>query len=179
VPRPVIWTLFSLLSVVQNSISLIDSSATDVVTLISAPIQNQSDIRPVVIDNLSTNRVVNIITDETGAVVLAGRFFGYMSIPSYARGVVYNDQSTPVFTKGQAFRPIDKPRDMLNGGKWFTKGKPVYPHLARSQVVNVKDHGARGDGSTDDLAALQKVLISNAGSGKMGTSDRYSLVKIE
>src|SRR5882762_602036 len=142
-----------------------------VTTLVSAPIQNRtSDIRSVVIDNLSTYGVVNIIADETGAVVLAGESFGPMSVPSYTRGVIYYNQTTPIFTEGQPFHPISKPREMLSGGKWFTKDKPVYSDFRTSQIINVKDHGAKGDGSTDDLAVLQKIFTSNAGRGKMSQS---------
>jgi hypothetical protein len=149
-------------------VSLIDSSAFNVTTVISAPLQNQTDIHPFVIDNLLCNRVINIITDETGTVVLVGKPSGSMSVSSYARGVVYNNESIPMFTEGQAFPEIRKPRKMLRKGKWFTKGKPVYSGLTSSHVINVKDHGAKGDGSTDDLAVLQKILIHNAGTGKIG-----------
>ena len=61
---------------------------------------------------------------------------------------------------------IKKPRKMLREGKWFAEGKPVYLGLEKSHVVNVKDHGAKRDGSTDDdWAALQTILMHNAGTG--------------
>ncbi|KAF7967644.1 hypothetical protein HWV62_33633 [Athelia sp. TMB] len=151
----------------ENSISLIDSTATGVGTVIVAPNQYTSYIVPVVIDNLVTTNVVNIIEDTSGNVVLAGKTSGSMTVPSYVRGVVYHDQSSQVYTAGQKFNAIDKQSSMLSGGKWYTKQKPVYPTLTSSNVVNVKSQGAKGDGKSDDTAVLQSVLTKNAGTGNI------------
>ncbi|KZP30720.1 glycoside hydrolase family 55 protein [Athelia psychrophila] len=155
-----------------NSISLIDSVATNVGVLILAPPQTTSDIRAVVIDNLSTSRVANILISSSPAattIVLPGNATGFLSVPSYVRGMVYNQ--TANFTGGETFTYLSKPSSMRASGSrtklWYTKSKPVFSTLAATSVVNVKYHGVIGDGVTDDLAAIQAVINTYAGTGKM------------
>lgn len=51
------------------------------------------------------------------------------------------------------------PSVLVNGnGAIFERSKPLYEGVAASSFVSVKAAGAKGDGSTDDTAAIQKVL---------------------
>lgn len=142
-------------------------------TVLVAPMQSTSDIRAVVIDNLSTENVINIITTNTstssGSIVLAGGGSGSKSVSGYVRGVLYTNQSTPVFTDGQAFNALQKPSSMLAQGRWYGQSKPVFAGMDAADIVNVKGFGALGDGTTDDLAIIQAVVNQTAGTGKMGT----------
>lgn len=59
-----------------------------------------------------------------------------------------------------ALHADSKPSSLLNGGDVFERSKPLYENVPASSFISVKSAGAKGDGVTDDTAAIQKVLDS-------------------
>jgi glucan 1,3-beta-glucosidase len=51
-----------------------------------------------------------------------------------------------------------KPASLLSGDKIFERSKPQYENVPVSSFISVKSQGAKGDGVTDDTAAIQKVF---------------------
>ncbi|KAG8714106.1 hypothetical protein FRC08_012359 [Ceratobasidium sp. 394] len=108
------------------------------------------------LDNVKFTGVNNGVLDGSGRVVLAG---GDKTIRQWAQGNVYTGTGTsPRYVQANINAP-GKPSALLDStGKIFSRSRPQYNNYAPSQFVSVKAEGARGDGVTDDSAAIQAVF---------------------
>ncbi|KAE8311298.1 pectate lyase superfamily protein-domain-containing protein [Aspergillus transmontanensis] len=80
---------------------------------------------------------------------------------SAAHGTNLCSVKTVTKTRLQTALPTNaKPSSLLDGGKVYERSKPLYTNYDASSFVSVKSAGAKGDGSTDDTAAIQNILNS-------------------
>ncbi|PFH50090.1 glycoside hydrolase family 55 protein [Amanita thiersii Skay4041] len=114
-----------------------------------------------VINNAKLTNVPTAVGVVGGAVVLPG---GTTTIASWGQGNVFTGTNpTGRFVQSNIVA-ANKPSVLLDSsGKIFGKTHPQYANYAVSQFVSVKDNGARGDGRTDDTAALQAVFNKFSG----------------
>jgi hypothetical protein len=114
-----------------------------------------------ILDNVDmTNNVpVAVSNAATQATILAGN----TKIASWMQGRTYNSSSGAATQGSQA--AVQKPATLLNSaGNVFTRSKPQYETDPVSSFRSVKSAGAKGDGVTDDTAAIQALFNSASAS---------------
>ncbi|TQV94457.1 hypothetical protein V2A60_005499 [Cordyceps javanica] len=118
----------------------------------------QNDTRgTLVIDNVdfSKNCPAAVQNPQTKTTILNGN----TKVQSWIQGRAYKGSSGSAVQAAQT--PVSKPGALLDSsGKIFTKSKPQYNNVDASKFVSVKSKGAKGDGTTDDTAAIQAVFNS-------------------
>jgi glucan 1,3-beta-glucosidase len=149
-------------AVVPGSIYLMDSDFQNVGIVIQANQMNPdlSDTSVIVLDNLGMNGVSTVLALANGAAAAIAPG----TIDFYLFGNMKNGPST----FGSFGLAIPHPDDSLAPNStplyarrsYYVKSRPQYENYPLSSIVDVKSFGAKGDGTTDDTAAVQNALNS-------------------
>ena len=81
------------------------------------------------------------------------------NVPAWAQGHAYSPYSSN-FTElhGYITPNLRSPALVTSQGKYYTRQKPQYRDWPVSEFVSTRSMGAKGDGMTDDTAALQSAI---------------------
>ncbi|KAK0458524.1 exo-beta-1,3-glucanase, partial [Desarmillaria tabescens] len=134
--------------------AIIDATVTKTEIFVrSSTPSNGSLAGSLVLQNIQLTNVSVAVGTGDGAIVLPGTRIGIKTIKSWVQGNVYNGSNPDGrFIQGQMDVPA-MPASLLGDD-----GKVVGRTIPVSGFVSVKDHGAKGDGRTDDTHAIQSVL---------------------
>jgi glucan 1,3-beta-glucosidase len=149
-----------------GSLTVLDSTAQSVGRVIATG-ESGSGQGSLVIDNLNATGVGSIVQNYGNNRVILPGTDSLITVDTWAQGNVYLGKDDGHYMQRTLSTPF-KPQAMLDqGGGFFTKSRPVYQDSKISDIVNVKDLGAKGDGRSDDTTILNSVLRENAQAGKI------------
>lgn len=143
-----------------GSIILVDSTISNTPVGINTVYSTSSTYTngSLALDNvdMSNNVPIAVMNSATKATILAGN----QKIASYVQGKEYLGANSGKAVQGTA-TAVGKPSSLLDAsGKVFTRSRPQYETLPASSFISVKSNGAKGDGITDDTAAIQAIFNS-------------------
>jgi len=148
-----------------SSIVLLDGHFTNTKTAILSNTDQNSQpaaAGTLLIDNIRFTNVQSIVATSSGHTVVPGSR-NTITVASWGQGHYYNPSSNGAFYQGALPAP-SKPSALLgSNGYFFERPRPQYAGYSTSQIVNVVSNGAKGDGNTDDTAALQRIISGNVG----------------
>ncbi|KAI1437042.1 glycoside hydrolase family 55 protein [Xylaria sp. CBS 124048] len=124
----------------------------------------------IVLENIKLTNVPTAVQGTSGSL-LAG---GSTTIAGWGQGHQYVSGANRDLSGNVT--PNKRPASLVGSNGFYSRSKPQYNTLAASSFVSARSAGAKGDGTTDDTAALQSA-INSATNGKVLFLD-YGLYKV-
>lgn len=122
------------------------------------------------LENIHLSNVATAVQDNGNDVLAASS--GSMTISGWGQGHSYSPSGPHEFQG--PMQPASRPSALLASGtsNYLTQSKPQYEASPVASFLSVRAAGAKGDGQTDDIAALNAALQSLLPLTKFSTSTR-------
>lgn len=148
-----------------ESVVIIDSTFTNTpVGILTSRIATQSTTAgSLALENVVFTNVPAAVKGPT-SVSLAGST-GTITTNGWVQGNVYSPTGP-----NKALSPVSsfiRPAGLLSGTRYYARSKPQYENVLSANFASVRTGGAKGDGVTDDTAAIQAVINSATAAGKI------------
>ncbi|KAM0714834.1 hypothetical protein Q7P37_009298 [Cladosporium fusiforme] len=134
-----------------GSLSMIDSSCKDCGTVVNGS-------SSFILENIESNNSGAMLKMDGKDVLkddLSGKTYAVGHIHASNNGSVEDSQ-------GKYITSTERGKLVANDGRYFAKSQPQYADWDASDISSVKGSGAKGDGQTDDTAAINAALKANA-----------------
>ncbi|PMD39334.1 glycoside hydrolase family 55 protein [Hyaloscypha variabilis F] len=147
-----------------GSVTFLDSSFTNTkVAIVTA--HNASSFPAtagsLILENIVLTNTPVAVQGPQGTVLVGGS----LTISGWGEGHEY----TPIYKKSfeNSITKFSRPTELTKNGQYYARSKPQYQASPLSQFVSVRTAGAKGNGVTDDTAAINKVLKSAAAASQI------------
>lgn len=150
-----------------GSALVMDSKISNTATafLINEPKPDGADVAGSVyltIDNVQLENAPAGVKVEGGETLLEG---GSKTITSWASGKIFTDGTGNAIRGGDITPQRTIPDSLLGEDGFLERPKPQYEDRPASDFFSVKQAGAKGDGKSDDTAAIQNAINQQVGKG--------------